>query len=269
MKKAARIGTLAMLFAVFCLSAAGQGAVCKSSTKKISREIPRLAYDCAGNDESDEKILMLPARIGALDRLASELGGFKDAQWWRTPTAELDACLSLTKSAENEPPPARIYGNDATRVVQVFDPCYQTHYGGSAIFLLVRSSRAAVVTPLIDDFFSRDPEISVNFASNGAERLVEIATANSAFNIPMLTNYYFKIVPVSKKAAARNLFVEDGKPTNMISSLMDLSGKKSTSAPLGVFRNGKLSASFYKLTDPSGNQRLRKVALRWNGRRFK
>ncbi|MBX7173132.1 MAG: hypothetical protein K1X72_19340 [Pyrinomonadaceae bacterium] len=240
---------------------------CKKEAKAAFRPIPQLKYKCVGQDDENEEILKQPNRVKAINLFIQSLEKFTFADWWNVPAKDLDACIPSKKTEDGERiANAELFGNSNLRVFKVLDPCYQTHYGGSNIFLLNRKNGKVYVSEIFDGFFNRNPDISVDFATNGKEQIIEISYATSGFNIPFYTNFYFAINPKTNLAVSKNLFVEDGKPTNQITSMMDMTDDKNLANPLQIILKGRLVKSFYKLIDESGNENLKKKTLKWNGK---
>src|SRR5512143_3853205 len=67
--------------------------VCKSSALAALKTIPKLRYSCGGaNNEWDEAMLRRPVRIRAIKVLLAQLEKLNTADWWETPTDDLNVC---------------------------------------------------------------------------------------------------------------------------------------------------------------------------------
>ena len=166
------------------------------------------------------------------------------------------------------------------RVISATDPCYQTGFGGSDIFLIYRPGSKVFAAEIIDGFSSRhDNPIDVDFATLGSEKLIEIATSTGGL-YPMLFNYYFTIDKRTDRAVPKKIFKDEkGKFTHIISSMMLLGdpeeyGLPPKTEPLVIIKNGRLARSFVTLDD-SGERKdddraaFTKTTLRWNGKYYK
>ena len=260
--------------------------VCKRAALKALKPMPKLMYPCDGEaNDSDEKILKLPARLDALKTLTSELAALTDSAWWTTDTIDLNVC-DYTKKPGTLTRDQRqsfldgdylfwLFGNDRTRLVLIPDPCYQTGYGGSNAFLLNRSRGRVFVTQVLDGYFSRaDNPVTLAFARLNGEEIVELSTGTGGLN-PNLTNYYFVIDPRTHQALPKNLFKGENGSTNQISSALLLSDSRTGSTPLQIIRAHTLARSFIIYTDDAngkiddnGRTLTRKI-LRWNGKIYR
>lgn len=258
---------------------------CKKATLAALQPKPELSYECdAQLNDYDEKILKLPARVAAIKTLESELSSFTNAAWWAADPVDLGVCEFAGKAGTLTRDQRRsflgdeylfwLFGNDRIRLMLISDPCYQTQYGGSNVFLLYRAGGRVTVTQVLDGFFSRaDNPLTVSWAKlNGAD-IVELATWSGGLN-PTLTNYYFVIDPKTGHAAPKNLFTGDHGPTNEISSAL-LMNDNSASSPLRLLRGQTLAQSFYiYVDDPKGkiddnDRKLSRKILRWNGKLYR
>ena len=64
---------------------------CKKTAAAAVKPMPELNYPC-GEQEWDQKQLKSPARLAALNAMASELATLTDSAWWQTSVDELNAC---------------------------------------------------------------------------------------------------------------------------------------------------------------------------------
>jgi hypothetical protein len=257
---------------------------CNSPVLAALKPRPELSYPCDPEaNDSDEKILKLPARVAAIKTLMSELSSFTDAAWWAGDTIELGVCdftrepAVLTRDKRHAFTDGEylywLFGNDHIRLALIPDPCFQTQYGGANAFLLFRDGRRVFVTQVLDGYFSRaDNSVSIAFAKLKAKEIVEISTGSGGLN-PTLTNYYFAVDPATRQAVPRKIFKGDRGLTNEISSAMLLSANGST--PLKIVRGNLLAPSFFiYIDDPSGKiddngRTLSRKTLRWNGSMYR
>jgi hypothetical protein len=267
----------------------GPALVCKRPVLAALKPAPQLTYPCDEQlQEWDEKILKLPARVEAIQKLMAELATFSEPAWWAADAVDLSVCDFAKRVGPLTSEQRRdflnseylfwLFGNDPMRLVLVSDPCYQTQYGGSNAFLLYRDRAGAardhvVVSQVLDGYFSRaDNSVGLAVAKLGNEDIVEISTGSGGLN-PSLTNYYFAIDPRSKHAEPKKLFISDHGPTNEISSamLMESAGPD----PLKIVRGAVLAKTFNIYFDDehgriqdSGRTLSRKI-LRWNGKTYR
>jgi hypothetical protein len=287
---------LAILISVCAHTGVAQTAVptpepitaCKQSTFAAFKPLPKLTYDCpAGLIESDDGILKLPERIAALNEVAQQLRTLANAAWWQTNVDDLNACEihgsagTLTDEEKghftDHDYQFLLFGNRQIRLVLVRDPCYQTEYNGSNLFVLYRSGGKVFVTEVIDGFFSRaDSFLDVAFANLNGEQLIEVSTASGSLH-PYVANHYFVVDKMSHKAVPRNLIKEGKKLTNLIESVMLLSDLKDLGLPqsageLQIIRRHRLAPSFSAYEEDErgriddNGRRLRRIVYRWNGR---
>ena len=159
-------------------------------------------------------------------------------------------------------------------MVIAFDPCYQTGYNGSNLFLLYRPHEKVFVTELFDGFYTRiENSIEMNVGWLGTQPIIEIKSGNSM--PPRLVNFYFTIDPKTNKAIPKNLFKEGKKFTNEIHSAMLLDNPVALGPDadvLQVVKNKGLVKSFSTVeedehgTIDSTGQKLKRIVYRWNGR---
>jgi len=256
--------------------------VCKRPVLAALKPIPALSYPCNDQlNDYDEKTLKLPARLTAIKTLMSQLSSFSDRAWWSTDIVDLGVC-DYTKQPGPLTPDQRhsflgdeylfwLFGNDQIRLVLIPDPCYQTEYGGSNAFVLYRDASHITVTQVLDGYFSRaDNSVNVRLAKLNTQQIVEVSTGSGGLT-PSLTNYYFAIDPATHHAIPKNLFIEDKKPTNEISSAMLLSDSRPASEPLKVIQGQTLARSFIIYVDDANGKiddngrTLSRKVLRWNG----
>jgi len=260
--------------------------VCKRPVLAALKPIPELSYPCDDQlNEYDEKILKLPARLTAIKTLRSQLSSFSDPTWWSTDIVDLGVC-DYTKNPGLLTQDQRhsflegdylfwLFGNDHIRLALIPDPCYQTEYGGSNAFVLYRNASRVNVTQVLDGYFSRaDNSVNIAFAKLNAQELIEISTGSGGLT-PSLTNYYFVIDPATHQAVPKNLFNEDRKPTNQISSAMLLSNSRPSAEPLKLIQGQSLARSFIVYVDDANGtiddngRTLSRKVLRWNGKVYR
>ena len=257
--------------------------MCKNATLAALKPRPELSYECdAQLNDWDEKMLQLPARVAAIKTLAAELSSFTDPGWWAADVVDLGVCDFTGKAGTLTRDQRRsfaggeylfwLFGSERIRLLLIPDPCYQTQYGGSNAFLLLRRGGRVTVTQVLDGFFSRaDNPLNVAFAKLNGEEIVEVSTWSGGLN-PTLTNYYFAIDPKTNRAVPRKLFEGDHGPTNEISSAMLLN---SAATPLQIVRGQKLAPSFSIYSDdPNGKiddngRTLSRKIRRWNGKLYR
>jgi len=263
-------------------------AQCTAKALAASRPLPQLAYECPADvTDFDESILKRPARIEGLKKVVAELESFTNPKWWQTGIDDLNSCEihgstgeltaeekdKLRRGGDFE---LRLFGDNRFRLVVVFDPCYQTGFNGSNLFLLYRAQGKVFVTQLIDGYFSRtENSIDMNVGWLGAQPIIEISTGNSM--PPTFLNYYFTIDSKTNRAVPKNLFKAGRKLVNEINSAMLLDDPASLGLPsdvdiLQVVKNKGLVKSFSAFVDDehgkidSNGRRLRWIVYRWNGR---
>ena len=252
---------------------------CTDKALAALRALPQLVYDCPANlNDSEESILKIPARIDGLRKVTAELESFTNPAWWETDIRDLDSCEIHGSPGELTPDEKdklrmggdydhRMFGDDRFRLVIVLDPCYQTGFNGSNLFLLHRRQGKTFVTQLIDGFYTRiENSIEMNVGWLGNQPIIEIITGNSM--PPRFVNYYFTIDPKTNQAIPKNLFKEGKKFTNELGSAMRLDDANT----LKIVKNKRLVKSFSTFeVDEHGpidslGQKLRRIVYRWNGR---
>ena len=261
-------------------------AQCTAKAFAATRSLPQLAYECPADlNDSDERILKLPARIDALRRVATELESFTNPAWWQTDVRDLSFCEIHGSAGELTPEEKdkmrgdytrRLYGDDRFRLVAVFDPCYQTGFNGSNLFLLYRSQGKVFATTLIDGFFTRiENSMEMHVGWLGTQPIIEIITGNTM--PPRFVNYYFTVDLKTNKAIPKNLFREGRKFTNELHSALLFDDPVPLGLPpdaniLQLVKNKTLVKSFNTFAedergtiDNLGNK-LRRIIYRWNGR---
>jgi len=261
--------------------------VCSQRTFAALKPLPKLEYECPDNpNESDDKILKLPERARAIRGLIQSLEQFTNAAWWQASIDELNACKihgqagALTDEEKDEWRRSDysfdLFGNNEMRLAMITDPCYQTGYNGSNLYLLYRKGGRVYVSQLLNGYYSRvDNSVGIDFARLNGRQIVEVGTANNM--PPSFINYYFEIDPATNKARPKNFFREGGKPTNEIYSEMLMAepeevGLPKSASELKIIVNGKMAQSF-SAYETSSNERgidangrkLRRIIYRWNG----
>lgn len=269
-------------------SSPGEGLpACRADTYTVHRSLPKMQYACPADlSDSDDQLLKLPERRAAISRVLAELNTFDDPGWWQADVNALNVCdlrggAGALSAAEAEKLHSgdylfQLFGNRQQRLVLIPDPCYQTGYNGSLLFLLNRHDGQIVVSQLIDGYYSRvDNSVSVAFARLGREQIIQLETANSM--PPGLHYYYFRIDPRTGKAIPKDLFQDRGKPTNEVYSALLFDqpvdrGLRGTPRELAVIRGGRLAPSFSAYqenergTIDDNGRTLRRIVYRWNGR---
>jgi hypothetical protein len=261
---------------------------CKQSVFAAFKPLPKMEYECPAElIESDDKILKLPERIAAISEVMRQLRILANPAWWQTNIDDLNACemhgsagaLTVEEKAHSTDGDYQflLFGNQQIRVVLVRDPCYQTGYNGSNLFVLYRTGGKVFVTEVIDGFFSRaDSFLDVDFAKLNGEQLIEVSTASGSLH-PYVARHYFVIDKMSRKAVPRNLFRDGKKPTNLITSVMLLSDLKDLGLPqsaveLNIIRHHRLAPTFSTYEEDErgrindNGRKLRRIVYRWNGR---
>jgi hypothetical protein len=277
-----------VLLSLLLSPALSQQYVCKTRAFAALKPFPKLQYKCRDeeNGDYDEKILKYPERVAAIRRYAQRLEKFTDAAWWQTDVKDLNFCdfrkkPGIFRAAERKDfeesyfPDLR--GNNTFRMISVADPCYQSGYNGSNLFLLYRKNGKVFVSEIFDGYFSRaDFGPAIDFAILNNEQIIEIATMSGGL-YPTITNYYFTIDKKTNKTVPKNLFKGDGKMTNEVTSWLPLGGPEEyglppKSEPLVIIKNGRLTKSFNIFNDlgettGDDNHALFKIQkLRWNGK---
>jgi len=285
-RKLFRTTTVFLLFACAACSALSQSLVCKTQALAALRPIPELKYDCNEDlTESDDAVLTAANRRAAIDLYTKSLEKLVSADWWKISVEDLSLCDfrkkagALTKEEKDDYENANYFfslrGNNRFRVIVARDPCYQPGFNGANIFLLNRVGDKVYAAEIIDGFYTRaDFPLGFDQASNGAEPIIEIATTSGGL-YPSETYYYFTIDKKTRRAVPKNLFKDDGRPTNRIYSKMLLGepeeyGLPRKSEALQIIKNGRLAKSFYVFEDTGErfgeNTKFVKVSFRWNGR---
>jgi len=260
--------------------------VCKRPVLAALKPAPELSYPCDEELQTwDEKILKLPARVEAIQKLMAKLSTFTEPAWWTADAVDLSVCDyakqvgPLTSEQRHDFLSSEylfwMFGNDPMRLVLVSDPCYQSEYGGSNGFLLYhdRSVGRVVASQVLDGYFSRaDNSVGLAVAKLGGEDIVEISTGSGGLT-PYLTNYYFVIDPRTKRAVPKKMFIGEHGPTNEISSamLLESAGRE----PLKLIRGRVLALTFITYVDDEhggiqdGGRTLVRKVLRWNGKQYR
>jgi len=259
---------------------------CKASALRALKHIPKLRYKCrAGVEESDEAILRWPARIQALRILKNKLALLSDNAWWQAEVDDLNVCeFKRRAGALNDEESQkfkddytlRLLGNHQVRLAIVYDPCYQTEWSGSIVFLLSKGAGAVSVTKVLDGYFSRiENSIGFDFANLEGQQIIEVRTGNDM--PPSQINYYFAVDQKTNRVLPRKMFQNGSTLTNEISSDMLLSDPEDLELPedageLKIIRDHKLAPTFSTYTDdPDGKidvngRKLSRTIYRWNGR---
>lgn len=257
-----------------------QQLICKKDALSALHPIPKLKYQCSGDsNDYDEKILTKKNRLDAINSYIKSLESFTFTNWWRTSVNDLILCDFRKKAGKfsseekaqfkNGEFPIDLFGNAQIRIIRVSDPCYQTGFGGSNIFLLHRKDGKIYVSEIIDGYFSRADAIFAGFAKNENEQIVEVATSSGGLN-PTVTNYYFTIDKKTNRAVPKNLFLDKNKkPTNQITSKMNMEDDLKQADPLHIIEKERLAKNFYVLTENYDNGKFNKQILRWNGKIYK
>jgi len=264
--------------------------VCKKSALAAWKPIPKLRYRCGGaQNDYDEKILKLPARVRAVKALERQLETFNSAAWWQTSTDDLNVCdfqrkPGLLTEAEDERFSSNyatpLFGDNSYRLAILPDPCFQTEYSGSNAFILYRKAGRVFVTEVLDGFFTRaDNAINIDFAKLNNEVIIEISTGSGGLH-PTLTNYYFTINTRTNRAIAKNIFIGDNGPTNEIHSALLMSDPENFELPadavaLKVIDSKSLakSISIYAEDDAGkiddNGRKLTRTVLKWDGKVYR
>lgn len=283
-----RLSKIAVLIMIAAANLAAQKhssvTVCRPAAFRAFKRLPQLIYECPEDgNQSDEKILKLPARVAALRSLERKLESLSGAAWWNLGVDDLNACEihggvgRLSKQEREKVKEGeyffQLFGNRQMRLVVVADPCYQTEYSGANAFLLVHKGDKVSVTQVLNGYASRVANsVGVDFATLQARPVIEISTANSF--PPSLNYYYFALDPRTNKAVPEKIFKEEEKLTNEIYSAMLMADPKELGLPadareLNIIRNGRLASSFSAYAEEENGKvdnRLRRIIYRWNGR---
>ena len=260
-----------------------QVSACSNSTYAAFRRLPELSYECGQKlNESDDAVLKLPQRIAELERLAGELESFTDTAWWQASVDDLNACeihgeaggldAAEQASLKRGDYPISLFGTHTIRLIMVTDPCYQTGYNGSVVFLLYREGGRVFATRILDGNYSRvDNSVGFDFASFNGQQIIEVSTSNSM--PPAVTNYYFVIDPKTHRAVPKNLFRKGRTLGNQISSALIIGEADELGLPRGakdmqIISRNRLLPSFdsYAETFADDGRRLKRTIYRWNGR---
>src|SRR5260370_17242832 len=125
-----------------------------------------MEYGCPADlIDSDDKILKLPERIAGINNVTQQLRALANAAWWQTNVDDLNACeIHGSAGALTDEEKAHftdrdyqflLFGNQQIRLVLVRDPCYQTGYNGSNMFLLFRTDGIVFFIVIFDGIFFR------------------------------------------------------------------------------------------------------------------
>ncbi len=261
---------------------------CSQKTFAAFKPWPRMEYECPeGVIESDSKILKLPERLAAIRAVVGELEKFTADAWWQADIEELHACTvhgSAGELTDEEKDKWKsrdysfdVFGNHQMRLAVIYDPCYQTGYNGSNVFLLYRRGGRVYVSKVLNGYYSRiDNSVGIGFAKlAGGQVVLEVMTANSM--TPSLRSYFFVVDPKTNHAVPRKIFSDGGKLTNQIYSAMLMNEPADVGLPkdaeaLKIISGNRLARSFSAYeTDEHGEiddngRRLRRIIYRWNGR---
>jgi hypothetical protein len=207
--------------------------------------------------------------------------------WWQAEVDDLHACTVHGSAGEltNEEKDKwksrdysfDLFGNHQMRLAVIFDPCYQTGYNGSNVFLLYRHAGRVYVSQVLNGYYSRvDNSVGIAFANlDGGQVVFEVTTANSM--TPSLRSYFFVVDPKTNHAVPKKIFSDGGKLTNQIYSAMLMSEPADVGLPknaeaLKIINGNRLAPSFsayeqdeHGKIDDNG-RRLRRIIYRWNGR---
>ena len=261
--------------------------VCTQAAFAAYKPLPKLEYECPESlIDSDDKILRLPERLAAIRSVVNDLESFADAAWWQVSVVDLSACElhgragALTDEEKEEwkrgDYPISLFGNHEMRLVLLPDPCYQTGFNGSNVFLIYRTIGRVFVTQLLNGYYSRvDNSVGIDFANLNGRQLIEVSTANNM--PPGLTYYYFVIDAKTNQAVPKKLFKEGAKLTNVIYSAMLFSEPKDLGLPkdageLKLIRNNRLAPTFSVFEESErgkiddNGRKLRRITYTWNGR---
>jgi len=263
-------------------------AVCKPDALRAVRPIPQLRYRCRPNvNEYDEAILKWPERVRAVSALSAQLKMLTQAAWWDADVEDLNACSfkkragKFTKEQDEQYRSnyaINLLGNSNARVIVVSDPCYQTGYSGSVLFLVARNSPTNVVTKALDGYFTRvDNSVTFDWADLPDEQIVEIGTGNSM--PPSLEKLYFSVDKKTHRIEPKKLFKDGGQFSNKIYSDMLLSdpaeaGLPDDAAELVVIKDHKLASAFSTYSEDTdgkieaNGKHFNRTIFRWNGRYF-
>lgn len=259
---------------------------CKQQTFAAFKPLPKMEYDCPeGTNDSDDKILKLPARLAAIRGVVKELEGFTNAAWWLAAADDLNACGvhgSAGEFTDEERDKWKdgdysfdLFGNHQMRLVLVPDPCYQSGYNGSNAFLLYLKDGKVFVSQVLNGYYSRvDNSVGIDFANSNGQQLVEVATANNM--PPSLVSYLFVIDPQTNKAVPKKIFKDGGKLTNQIYSAMLMNepadvGLPKNAGALKIFSGNQLAQTFSAYEESErgkiddNDRKLRRIIYRWNG----
>ena len=260
---------------------------CTQKTFAVFKQLPKLEYNCPpGASDSDQAILKLPERAAAIRDVEKSLEMFTSTAWWQANVEDLNACKvhgtagELTEEEKQNWKSGDygfdLLGNYQMRLAMIADPCYQTGYDGSDVFLLYYKNQRVFVSRVIDGYYSRvSNSVGLDFANLNRRQIVEVTTGNSM--PPSLISYFFEIDPATNKAAAKNLFKQGAKLTNRVYSDMLMGepsdeGLSKDAGELIIIRNHRLAASFSAYeesergTIETNGRKLRRIIYRWNGR---
>ena len=287
MTKILRISIVFLLLLSFAVPAFAQNLVCKTQALRAIRPIPELKYECSEDlTESDDEVLTKPNRLKAIKFFTESLEKFDYPDWWKTSVEDLNLCYFRRKAGRLSKEEQRDYeggnyyfklgGNNQYRFIIAPDPCYQTGFSGSNIFLLNRAGNRVFASEIIDGFSTRaDFPLGFDYAVNGKETIIEIATTSGGL-YPTETYYYFTIDKRTNRAVPKMLFKDNGELTNQIYSSMILGepeeyGLPPKSKSLQIIKNHRLADRFYVFEDifeilENGNHKLVKTVFKWNGK---
>ncbi|HJZ81251.1 MAG TPA: hypothetical protein VKD91_12930 [Pyrinomonadaceae bacterium] len=216
--------------------------------------------------------------------------------WWAASIDDLNACAiahearALTDSERSEfDSSSEVSGDESTRFLVLPDACVKYSYITRNGFVLQRAGGRAYATQVVDAFYTRlDPGVEMELARQNAETLVIVETdseptpttefGDSIRGIGESSLSVYAIDAGTHRAVPRKLFMDKGKPTNVLTFegylLDDEELEKQWHAPQLV-QNGVLSPRFdvYSLAgeqDQADNPRPKFSARTyvWNGQYY-
>lgn len=192
--------------------------ICKPDVFASLQPLPDFNYECPPNitSESDDRILKSPERMKSIINVLKELKSLNSLEWWNSHVDDLNVCyfrdkpgglnVEETEQFTDQEYQVNLLGNDQIRLVLIPDPCYQSYYNGTNVFLLYRNGGKVHVTEVIDGYFSRVANsISMSVLRLNGRPLIKIRTMNILGMQPTTSNYYYVIDEATKKAIPTKL----------------------------------------------------------------
>jgi hypothetical protein len=266
---------------------------CTREALAADKSIPKLNYRCG--EDSDDVLKDSPRRRAALRAYLTRLESGASASWWAASVDDLNACAithsarALTDNERSEFESSKeVSGDQSTRLLVLPDPCVKYSFITRNAFVLQRAGGQVYATQVVDAFYTRlGPGVEGELAHQNGETLVIVDTASEPTpatefgdairGIGQTSLSVYAIDAGTHRAVPRNLFMDKGKLTNVLSFegyLLDDEELEKQWHPPELVRNGVLSPRFkvYSLADSgdTADPRPKFVAETyvWNGQYY-